>query len=924
MIQYAGQGYFFCGQCDLWDAELPSVNLRIKRNSEVFRCRANHKSYCHPTDVLTSRNLFLAQKQRRAHSFFCSTVNEDDGTADIEDDNSVSDHDDSGVAAREDDESAAIMSVAGASSCCKLAQLENERLRGTINLLQEEKRKLMLQLPSGSMSADGMLAPEVPNLAITAQIKTRNQTFIDECQHAISAVLVLPQYKCWRRKRVGRQLAVALWTFREGVAQAQCTRNVVTLLRATTFHPFNVLRVMDFNGGTLNYAGLAVLRSCETGQQGKHARLPTIIPCEASLKRMAAVVERFGDNLCPYEMSTTVDGEMFKFNLELTVPLILKSHGLEKAGRLRSIQVAQSIDGASYTKHVGLVAAGMKVNDNSARDPITKKPLIMADPNKCTMQSRNNCFPLFIRIGKETQQSFLDFSPLFGFFDACTDEVINPLSPAYKCLEVLTNCDMAATFRGTCRGGGAKVKKMPCYCCAIHDDELVLPNQFLCVRFCQGVHDSDPNWKCYHRGMDDENNLDRWMEELEYLKESMHVDMEAIESSKIKSKPSPNGDSDSKSIYFEPKSVEDISRFNRLLSDELILREEPLRNFKDLSWTGRQMLLREHLQLESEIRMLLQKVEHCKGKDAAVFAVLSTIPCILHCENRVALKLLTQLLIEGVSYAVKGTIFEHIATVPARIAAYTAAVALSMNTEILGTDQTPGAWVVPMSADKKEVGIICMENTRARKVVDKLEVLIDISLPDTSELRRLKWTKAVDHYRLAMKSFRRKDDTPVAEVYAVQKNCDIFYSLWVDLWGREGITNYIHMIGCGHMTDYLLSTGNLYKHSQQGWENLNHLLKTFLFRRTQRGGGGKGKKDRLLPVARWQQRRLLFACGYTLSDMAAVSEAYKEELKQQRRSRVNTDDDNVLNDADADDDADLDDADDDTYSSEDAGEDSCY
>lgn len=24
MIQYAGQGYFFCNQCELWDAELPS------------------------------------------------------------------------------------------------------------------------------------------------------------------------------------------------------------------------------------------------------------------------------------------------------------------------------------------------------------------------------------------------------------------------------------------------------------------------------------------------------------------------------------------------------------------------------------------------------------------------------------------------------------------------------------------------------------------------------------------------------------------------------------------------------------------------------------------------------------------------------------------------------------------------------------
>ena len=79
-IQYAGQGYFFCSQCDLWDAKLPSINKRINRNSVVFRCRAKHTSYCHPTDFLerTSRNLFVAQKQRRAHSFFCCTVDEDE------------------------------------------------------------------------------------------------------------------------------------------------------------------------------------------------------------------------------------------------------------------------------------------------------------------------------------------------------------------------------------------------------------------------------------------------------------------------------------------------------------------------------------------------------------------------------------------------------------------------------------------------------------------------------------------------------------------------------------------------------------------------------------------------------------------------------------------------------------------------------
>jgi hypothetical protein len=81
------------------------------------------------------------------------------------------------------------------------------------------------------------------------------------------------------------------------------------------------------------------------------------------------------------------------------------------------------------------------------------------------------------------------------------------------------------------------------------------------------------------------------------------------------------------------------------------------------------------------------------------------------------------------------------------------------------------------------------------------------------------------------------------------------------LWQKEGITNYIHMIGSGHIADYLFKWKNLYRFSQQGWEAMNSLIKTFFFRRTSHGGGVRGgKKSRLIPIARWLQRRMVFLC----------------------------------------------------------------
>jgi hypothetical protein len=50
---------------------------------------------------------------------------------------------------------------------------------------------------------------------------------------------------------------------------------------------------------------------------------------------------------------------------------------------------------------------------------------------------------------------------------------------------------------------------------------------------------------------------------------------------------------------------------------------------------------------------------------------------------------------------------------------------------------------------------------------------------------------------------------------------------------------------------------------------MNSLVKTFYFRRTNHGGGVRGgsKKSRLIPIARWLQRRLVFLYGATESSI---------------------------------------------------------
>lgn len=135
-----------------------------------------------------------------------------------------------------------------------------------------------------------------------------------------------------------------------------------------------------------------------------------------------------------------------------------------------------------------------------------------------------------------------------------------------------------------------------------------------------------------------------------------------------------------------------------------------------------------------------------------------------------------------------------------------------------------------------------------------------------------------------MELVRKKDDFSDDEIAQFQCHVDLFFQDWVSLHGIEGVTNYLHMLSSGHISDYLFHWRNLYVHSQQGWEAFNSLLKTFYFRRTSHGGaaGNKGTsvKSKIIPIARWISRRIMWMCGFTFDDM-------KAHVKQQGHSLEN-------------------------------------
>jgi hypothetical protein len=212
---------------------------------------------------------------------------------------------------------------------------------------------------------------------------------------------------------------------------------------------------------------------------------------------------------------------------------------------------------------------------------------------------------------------------------------------------------------------------------------------------------------------------------------------------------------------------------------------------------------------------------------------MACIPCLLHIKNRISEKIIHSLLIEAMNErsrnrkAQKACIqdFQQI-----------------VNESILGTEVNSSQWRVPVEKKKSSdgglaVGEVNLPNTRARKMVDSLDPLIEISV--LGEDRPAQWKKSVNDFRNCMHLLRQREDFTNEEVKEFQCVANEFFFSWIKLRGREGLTNYIHMLGAGHFSYYLYKWRNLYRYEQQGWESLNSKIKTYYFYNTQRGGHAK-------------------------------------------------------------------------------------
>lgn len=539
------------------------------------------------------------------------------------------------------------------------------------------------------------------------------------------------------------------------------------------------------------------------------------------------------------------DRETGTFQYREYVELLLDRFGLlpliNDPSTTEPVQVAVTFDGGKISRFLGHVTGGFKLVDRRSINPKTGTPLF-GETGIEKVQSHFFCFPLKVAFATDTKILYRrEYADLFRFLKEYEAE---------KGFRVKFNFpqDMSSIWKTTGRGGTAKIKTFPCYCCAVTSATLVTPQpKEKCFR---GDRCKQP--KCYHHNMVTQETFDAWRQQKQHLEgvfshlSNPHSDMNKSQVF-LSSIDELRDERNPFDISFVPASVEEGRAFDSLLQVELGYRRLPVNG----TIAEKRARLREALEAEA-VYSLMQKLVLSTDVDQAFCAAEDAIPCVMHGGNRMGEKLFMMALLEAWNRCDSNESRRLLLE----------AVENFVNTGVFGTEQSRSQWKIPINGEN-EIEAISFTAWRVKKILARLGDLVPLIGLEGDRLRD--WQLMLSKYLEVMKRAFQHEDFSDAEIEDFQDVVDEWFYLYVNLLGLPGITNYIHLLGAGHLYFYLKRWGSLYRYQQQGWEMKNGIIASFINRRTRRGGAGgrfgPSHTSRIIPVMEWFQRTTAWLTG---------------------------------------------------------------
>ncbi len=591
-----------------------------------------------------------------------------------------------------------------------------------------------------------------------------------------------------------------------------------------------------------------------------------LFPSPTSINRARALLDDYAFQQIGYERRMTKYGEVYFINFEKALRFLLKACHLHDLATKEPVKISLAIDGADLFHDRTHVSAGVKITDERGYHPVTKQPLFVRDDDGeekiVKIQSSEMCCFLIIADARDNKSLYEDvFKEFYQWGDKIQHEGLpaSNAGPALFPFKVTHCADLKGSWYLSNRGGGCKNKEFFCTLCTCTKHTLTSykTDDERCDR-CKGRQKK----KCYHHAVCDSVTVPFLLQCLEeevgnYFERHGRTFAAVREKSKLRTDPiQVNKEEDIQHIdYSIPDSNEEkLREYTQFISRECRIRSIPLHGRLD-DW---RTALRRCVVIERYIASL-EKVKKWNDDGRETIPLVEIIelliPCILHCENRVGEKIITIILRRELDRFV-GRKIEFIKRME-----------YAFQTAILGSESSHSQWKLKHTNEKDgqiKLDAIQVRNQVVRKMISKIDVVVETAVPDTENELRGKIIYAVNNYKEGMALLTLHRALSCSEKQLFQDKMDDFFETWIDLFGEEGVTNYIHLLGSGHMLYFLEKYDCLYMYSQQGWEDLNNRCQAFLLHNSSRGGFGSGEgrgKSYTFPLVRYIMRDLLWKTG---------------------------------------------------------------
>jgi hypothetical protein len=592
-------------------------------------------------------------------------------------------------------------------------------------------------------------------------------------------------------------------------------------------------------------------------------------PSVSSLARRWKLLDDHGKNLVGYERRITRYGEVYYINFDNAIRLLLKATGLYKKAQRTKVSLAFTADGAALMKSRTHVLCGVKITDVDGYHPLTKAPLLHTaddESDDCTMfkmvQSRALYAILVMADAKDSKDLYYDvFKDFYEYSEKLRQYGMeaNGGEPALKPFLVTHPQDMKSSQTVSNKGGNCKMKNYFYHLCSCTKHQSVSYNvgDNHCDR-CQRRNRD----KCYHHSNCDSLLTEKLLTELEgqlmaYIERVSKSYEDVTKLSKLLMDPlQVNKEQDLHHIEFVIPENDLVKKreYTQFIAKECLIRKIPTNGTSVDNWRES---LRESVFIERRLRFLISLKEwksDGRGSVPLMDIIELLIPCILHLENHVGEKIITMILQKGLE------------KFPGLAMHYIQELEDVIQRKVLGSKTSPSHWKLRWTRTTDgahQIEPIQEHNSTVRCMMSSILLLIESAFSNGTDEEKNKLNLACTKYLQAIQLLSARRTLTDEEQDMFQDLIDDFFEIWVDLFSTEGMTNYIHLLGAGHMY-FLQKYKCLYIYSQQGWESMNRICTGYIFQNSSQGGKGSGEngnKSYIYPLIHYLVRDLLWKTG---------------------------------------------------------------